>query len=131
MDCFFSRRWHKVIAVGLALALLLATGMRVYVHAHQTEFVSETLSLAGATHVHVGNDTSAFDASDGATDSVDVSFSAVLKLFSLYPVVALLAVWLSLALAAHLGMRAGRLSSAKFPYREPPYLAPPGRGPPQ
>lgn len=130
MDCFFSRRWQRLIAVGLALALLLATGIRVYVHAHPTEPVSETLSLVEAAHMHVGSDTSAFDTSDGATDSVDVSFSAVLKLFSLYPVVALLAVWLSLALAARLGIRAGRLSSAKFPYRDPPYLAPPGHGPP-
>lgn len=112
------------MTIGLVLTLLLTTGVRVYVHAHPTGFAPATEHA----HVHVGNDTVAFYAS---ADLVDVSFSAIQKIFSLYPAVALLAVLLPFALVVGTGTRARRLPSASLSYRDPPYLAPPGRGPPQ
>lgn len=116
------------MTIGLVWALLLTSGMRVYVHSHPTGFTPE----AEHAHVHVGSsDTSVSEVPDGAAGPVDVSFSAILKLFSFFPAFALLGVLLLLALAGDTGMRTRRLISARFRYRDPPHLAPPGRGPPQ
>jgi len=132
MEYFFSPRWRNFTTLGLVLALLLTTGVHVYVHAHPAGFASEASSLVAHRHLHVGDGAFAFDASaDAASDPVDVSFNAVLKVFTLFPIVALPVGSLSLRLAGDTDIRARRLSSATTPYRDPPHLAPQGRGPPQ
>lgn len=115
-------RWF--LTVCLALAVLLAQGLRVQLHSHAG--ASDTPTV----HAHVQAVTSPVDHDEHTTIDVDVSFAATLKLLGALPLLALVALALAFAFIS-LPVTFSLTSAVRTHFLHPPYLAPPGRAPPR
>jgi hypothetical protein len=129
MTFFRSRRLRYLVVASFALAILLTQGARVYLHVHDVALHEAPASTDDAMHAHVEKGLSVPDPYDGTADTVDVSFDAILKLLNLHPLLALVAVTL-LFLFARRPDRFVPPSGARLYFLDPPYLTPPGHGPP-
>lgn len=115
-------RW--LFTVCLALAVLLAQGLRVQLHSH------DAASDVAAVHAHAQTTPAPVDHGHNTTLDVDISFAATIKLLSALPLLALVAAVLGFGIFS-LPVKFSLASTARPHFLDPPYLAPPGRAPPR
>lgn len=120
---FRSYRFRVVLTACLALAVVLMQGLRVQLHAHDG-------ASGAAVHAHLQGGPAPLDDHNDSTGDIDVSFDAAIKLANLLPWLALVAVVFGFGLVR---LRANGFppSIARSRLPAPPYLVPPGRGPPR
>lgn len=123
MSFFGSHRGRYFFTACLALAIVLAQGLRVQMHAH------DGVAGMAAVHAHVDGGSTPLNHHDDTTANVDVSFDATLKLINILPLLALVAIVLGFELIRS-PMTFSRSAIARPCFLDPPYLAPPGHAPP-
>lgn len=123
MSFFRSHRARYFFTACLALAVVLAQGLRVQLHAHEG-------AAAATVHAHVKGASAPLDHHKDTTADVDVSFDATIKLVNILPLLALVAIVLGFGLTQS-PVKFSRSAIARPRFLDPPYLAPPGHAPPR
>lgn len=121
---FRSHRGRYFFAACLALAVVLAQGLRVQLHAH------DGVAGIAAVHAHVDGGSTPLDHHDDTTANVDVSFEATLKLINILPLLTLVAVVLGFGFTRP-PITFFRSTIVRPRFLDPPYLTPPGHAPPR
>lgn len=124
MHSFHHRRARYVLTILLALAVVLAQGLRVHLHAH------DDVAGISAMHAHIDGGWAPLDPQGDIAANLDVSLDATLKLIHVLPLLALVAAVLGFKFArSRVGFSAP--ATARYRFLDPPYFAPPGHAPPR
>jgi hypothetical protein len=131
MAFFRTRRLNGFVVAYLALAILLTQGARVYLHVHDDPLHELLSNDAAGMHAHVESGSALLDLSEDASHTIDLSLDAILKLLNIHPLLALITVSLLLFAFVRPVSTFSPRKDVQLYFPDPPYLSPPGHGPPR
>ncbi len=126
----FTKTTHRILIGWLILALLLAQGMRVCIHAYGAPHIADHAHEVSATHLE-----SAFSMLDDHGEAVSdthISLIGMLKHLSAQPLIAVVLLLTLILVLLRTGVL--RLTQPRDPVFRPPhghYFSPPLRAPPR
>ena len=125
----FAQTTHRILIAWLILALLLAQGMRVCIHAYGAPHIAEHAHEVSATHLE--STFSVLDDHGEAMSDKHISLIGLLKHLSPEPLIALLFVTLLLVLLRQTVVWLAQPRNRVFRPPHGHYFSPPLRAPPR